>query len=176
MSIVIKQPGYPPPNGTPAYREPSVITDFIIHHEDGLLSETPIQVDAQHRAQGWDMIGYTWVIGEDGTIYQGRPVNMVPSAAYGRNTQSVDVSLTGDFQPGTPGYNGSPTLAQIKSLKELCLYAHQTIPTIERTIGHRDVATMFYPDDTGDYSTDCPGTTLWLLIPEIRAYVSANLK
>lgn len=173
MNII--QPNYPPPNGTPSYRDLSAVTDFIVHHEDGPWDETPLQVDAQHRSQGWDMIGYTFVIGKDGTVYQGRPMNMVPSAAYGRNTQSVDVSLTGDFQPGTEGYCGSPTPEQIQSLKDLAVYVHQQIPSIERTIGHRDVATLFYPKDTGDYSTACPGDTLYALLPEIRQYVAGKL-
>ena len=173
MSINIQQPAYPPPNGSPAYRDPSQITSFIIHHEDGPWDETPLQVDAQHRAQGWCMIGYTWVIGKDGTIYQGRPMKMVPAAAEDMNTASVDVSLTGDFQPGTEGYCGSPTPAQLQSLKELCLWAHQQIPSIAQTIGHRDVATIMHDPSV---ATACPGETLYGLIPEVRDYVAQNLK
>jgi N-acetylmuramoyl-L-alanine amidase len=168
----IVQPNYAPPNGSPAYRELSQITGFVVHHEDGPWDETPLQVDAQHRAQGWCMIGYTWVIGKDGTVYQGRPMNMVPAAAEDYNTASVDVSLTGDFQPGTPGYDGSPTPEQLQSLKDLCVYAHQQIPSIERIIGHRDVAGM---ENDPSVATACPGQTLYDLLPEIRAYVAARL-
>lgn len=162
MNIV--QPNYPPPSTEPAYRDLSVVTLFIIHHEAGPRDETALQVDAQHRSQGWAMIGYTWVIGEDGTVSQGRPMNMVPAAAQGSNTISVDVSLTGNFEPSDPGYTGPPTPAQIQALKDLCVYAHQKIPTINQTLGHRDVN-----------QTACPGDDLYKLLPEIRDYVHAEL-
>lgn len=171
VELTIVQPHYPPWNGSPAYRDPSVITDFIVHHEDGPWNESPEAVDAQHRAQGWAGIGYTWVIGKDGTIYQGRPIDMVPAAAQDDNTNSVDVSLTGDFEPGTEGYCGKPTDAQLESLKKLSVYAHQRIPTIVRTIGHRDVAKI---KEDPSVSTACPGQTLYDLLPEIRAYVMAH--
>ena len=118
------------------------------------------------------MIGYSWVIGEDGTVYQGRPLEMVPAAAEDDNTASVDVSLTGNFQSDDPGYTGPPTTAQIQSLKDLCVFAHQKIPTIARIIGHRDVAQM-----KGDPSvaTACPGDKLYALLPEIRAYTHEKL-
>lgn len=173
--LVIKQPEYPPWNGSPAYRDLSEVTAFIIHHEAGPRDETPEAVDAQHRAQGWAGIGYTWVIGEDGTIYQGRPMNMVPAAAQDMNTESVDVSLTGNFQSDDPGYTGPPTAAQILALKQLCLWAHQPEQglSLMRTIGHRDVAII-----KGDPSvaTACPGNELYILLPEIRQYVNENLK
>lgn len=172
MAINIQQPAYPPITGSPDYRQLSQVTSFIIHHEAGPWDETPLQVDAQHRSQGWVMIGYTWVIGKDGTIYQGRPMNMVPAAAQDMNTVSVDVSLTGNFEPSAQGYCGSPTAAQIQSLKELCLWAHQQIPSISQTIGHRDVATIM---NDPSVATACPGDTLYALIPDVRSYVAENL-
>ncbi len=173
--MTIVHPDYPAWAGSPAYRDESSISDFIVHHSDGSPDQTPLEIDHEHRAEGWCGIGYTWVIGKDGTVYQGRPVGMVPSAAYGRNEQSVDVCLLGDFQPGTAGYVGAPTVAQVQSLKELSVYAHQKIPTLERIIGHRDVATLFYPSDPGDYATACPGDALEALLAEVRAYTAAQL-
>lgn len=168
----IEQPAYPAWNGTPAYRDPSQIVAFIIHHEAGPRDETPLQVDAQHRAQGWDGIGYTWVIGEDGTVYWGRPIKMVPAAAQDMNTVSVDVSLTGNFQSDDPGYTGPPTDAQIQALKDLCVWAHQQIPSINQIDGHRDVA-MIMEDPS--VATACPGNILYAMLPEIRAYVHEKL-
>jgi len=156
-------------------RPVSEITDLIIHHSDGPGNQDILAIDQEHRAEGWAMIGYSYVIAGNGMIYKGRPDNVVPSAAYGRNTQSVDVCLLGDFQPGTDGFQSSVPVAQLQSLKDLSVYLHQQFPTIVRTIGHRDVATLYYPQDEGDYSTACPGTVLWDLLPQIRSYVSSKL-
>jgi N-acetylmuramoyl-L-alanine amidase len=150
-------------------RNLSLVTDFIVHHSDGALTQGPLDIDIEHRNRGWAMIGYHYVITPNGDVYEGRPITTVPAAAYGRNLQSVDVCLVGDFQPGTPGFSGSPTEAQVASLKELRHYIQQVVPSIARTIGHRDVAPDFYPQDEGDYSTACPGDNLEKLLPEIRS-------
>jgi N-acetylmuramoyl-L-alanine amidase len=169
----IVHPDYPAWSGTPAFRSitDGTVTALIIHHGDDALDTTPLAIDAQHRSQGWDGIGYHYVIPGDGTIYSGRPLTMVPAAAEDYNTASVDVCLCGDFQPGTDGYDGSPTPAQVESLKLLSAWLHEAIPSIERTIGHRDVAVI-----TGhpDVATACPGDSLYALLPAIKAYVEAN--
>jgi|HubBroStandDraft_6_1064221.scaffolds.fasta_scaffold02059_9 N-acetylmuramoyl-L-alanine amidase len=162
MNIV--QPAYPPLNGEPAYRDLSVVVDEIIHHSAGPTTQTVLDIDAFHRARGYVMIGYTLIIGADGTVYQGRPLEMVPAAAQGFNTISVDICLIGNFQPDDPGYTGMPTAAQIQSLKDASVYVHQKCPNIERTLGHRDLM-----------SDACPGDLLYALIPSIRAYVAGKL-
>lgn len=158
-----------------ASRQISDITDFIIHHTAGALTQTPLQIDAEHRAIGMAMIGYNYVITPDGVVSIGRPNFYVPAAAFGRNMESLNVSLVGNFQHDDSGYTGPPTAEQIASLNELSVYVHATYPSIVRTIGHRDVATMFYPDNTGDYSTACPGDELYALVPAVRMYTNQNL-
>jgi N-acetylmuramoyl-L-alanine amidase len=148
-------------------RSLSLVTDFIVHHSDGPLTQGPLDIDREHRYEGWIMIGYHYLITPDGKVYEGRPIAAIPAAAYGRNLQSVDVCLVGDFQPGTPLFT-HPTDVQVASLKELRQYVQQLVPTIERTIGHRDVAPDFYPQDEGNYATACPGDALEALLPEIR--------
>lgn len=165
---------YPLPAFPMTPRSLSVITDYIIHHDAGSLTETPLQIDAQHRAEGWAMIGYNYVIDPDGTVSDGRPLDVVPSAAYGRNAQSVNVSCVGNFQEGDAGYTGPPTLAQVQALVDLGVYVHQRLPSIVRTIGHRDVATMFYDGD-GAYATACPGNQLYALIPHIKSQIASHL-
>ena len=157
-------------------RSISDITDFAVHHSDGSQNQTPLQIDAEHRAEDWAMIGYNLLIGADGTVYMGRPAEFVPSAALGRNEQSFNVCLLGDYQPGTEGYNGSVPAAQLQALKDVSVWAHLRYPTIERIIGHRDVAPMFHPENEGYYSTSCPGDTLYSLLPEVRAYTIAQLQ
>lgn len=171
--MIIKTVEYPAP-GYMTPRSLADVTDLIFHHSDGSPTQTPLEIDAEHRAEGWSMIGYNFVIAGDGTVYEGRPLDVVPSAAYGRNAQSIDVCLLGDFQPGTQGY-AEPSVAQVNAAGELSVYVHQRYPQIVRTIGHRDVATMFYPNDPGDYSTACPGDTFEAMLAGIRAYTRDKL-
>lgn len=74
--------------------------------------------------------------------------------------------LVGQFQPGAPAYTGKPTDAQLDALVELGKFVHQKYP-IERTIGHRDVATM-YPMNEAEYATACPGDNLYDLLPHLK--------
>lgn len=173
MNIV--QVNYPAPNGEMSPRQLSQITDLVIHHSDGPWEQSALEIDAEHRAEGWCEIGYNFVIGKDGTIWAGRPLQYVPSAALGRNLESVNVCLTGDFEPGTPGFCGHPTDAQVQSLKELSVHLHRALPTIVRTIGHRDVAPMFYPGNEAEYATACPGANLYALLSEIKSYVRSQV-
>lgn len=165
---------YPAPAFPMSPRSESTITDYIIHHEAGSLTETPLEIDQQHREEGWAMIGYNYIVGTDGTISTGRPLDVVPSAAYGRNTESVNVSCVGNFQQGDVGFTGPPTQAQLDALVDLGVYLHKRFPSIVRTIGHRDVATLFYGGN-GNYATACPGSVLYGLLPEIKEKIASQL-
>lgn len=161
--------------GTLTPRSVSMITDFIIHHTAGPINQTALDICKEHMDRGFSTIGYNWVITEDGVVHSGRQIEYVPAAAYGRNTQSVNVALTGNFEFGDPGYTGPPTPQQIQALKDLCVYAHASMPNIVRTIGHKDVAPLFFPSDEADYSTACPGSQLYSLIPAVKQYVREKL-
>lgn len=175
FGAIFPTPAYKIPGVNYATRSLSDITDFIIHHSAGGVDQTPADIDNEHRARGMAFIAYNWIITKDGTVYQGRPLGWVSSAAYGRNKQSVNVVLTGNFEHGDSGYTGKPTAKQIESLNRLALTAHTHITSIERTIGHRDVSSLFYSDSPANYSTACPGSDLYALIPSVREYVRSNL-
>jgi len=163
---------YPEPQSQMTLRLIGQITDLIIHHSDGPTMQSPLDIDAEHRVRGMCMIGYNYIINGEGQVYAGRPLIYVPSAAYGRNPESVNVCVLGDFQSDDPGYTGVPTGAQIDALMALSIQLHHQYSTIVRTIGHCDVATMFYPNDTADYSTACPGDKLYLLLPTIKSAIT----
>lgn len=150
----------------------SAITDIIVHHTAGSLTQGPLDIDAEHRNQGWAMIGYNYVVTPNGQVYDARPLTVVPAAAFGRNTESINIVLVGQFQPDSAHYTGPPTPAQLLSLRDLVLSLHKQFPGIVRTIGHRDVAPLFYNGD-GDYATSCPGDKLYCELPAIKSYVAS---
>lgn len=172
----IEQVNYPAPATAMAMRQLSSISDIIIHHTAGPLSQTALEIDQEHRAEGWAGIGYNYVIDKDGVIFAGRPDMYVPAAAFGRNAESTNIVIIGDFQSNDSGYTGEPGSAQLESLKALVLYLHKKYPSIARTIGHRDVATMFYPADQAPYATACPGDKLYAHLADVKTYVQENMK
>ena len=137
----------------------------VVHHSAGALTETVAEIHAQHLAQGWSGIGYTFVIYPDGSIHTGRPMRDVPAATEGFNTESVAVCLIGNFEPGSDGYTGSPTPEQINSLVDISVYIHENIPSISATKGHRDFN-----------STACPGENLYNYLPTLRTTVAIAMQ
>lgn len=171
----IEQVHYPAPQFAMTPRSLADVTDLIVHHTAGSLTQTPLEIDQEHRNIGDAMIAYNFVITPDGKVHEGRPVSYVPAAAYGRNAQSVNVVLVGQFQPDAPNYTGPPTAAQLDALLQFGIWVHRELPSIVRTIGHCNVAPMFYPQDTADYATDCPGKKLIDQLPSIKARIARAL-
>ncbi|MEK0324211.1 MAG: N-acetylmuramoyl-L-alanine amidase [Nitrosopumilus sp.] len=91
-------------------------TNYIIVH----ISDSPqgrgdgaVEIDRWHRERGFDAIGYHYVILEDGTVEQGRPVLAVGAhcRADGRNHDSIGICLI--------GHSGERTVTQLDSLQLL---------------------------------------------------------
>ncbi len=176
MNII--QPNYPPPNNPLTPRSASDITDLVIHHSDGPVDQTPLEIDTEERntttQTPYSMIPYEYLIDSKGNVYKGRPDLFESGASFGRNPMSVAVCCIGGFQEGD-GYTGPPSDAMLNSLLELCIYLHRLYPTIERTYAHRDIAPMFYPNDEGDYSTACCGNVLYEHLPDLKSKIAAAL-
>ena len=64
------------------------------------------QIRADHKKQGWSDIGYHVVIYRDGTIHDGRPMDLIGAhcAAGGHNNGSIGVCYIGGLEnnPGVP--------------------------------------------------------------------------
>ena len=173
MNIVT--PPYVGPRSPWVARNTGSVTDFIVHHSAGPKSQTPMEIEAFELGRGDNGMPYTWLIDDKGTVYTGRPPHAVSAATYGRNSESVAVCMIGNFELGDTGYNGPVSDAALASLVDLCILAHRQLPSIVRTIAHRDVALLFYPQDQGDYSTACCGSELYAYLPTLRAKVGAAL-
>ena len=53
------------------------------------------EITRWHKKRGWRTIGYHYVVKIDGTIEEGRSVNMVGAHTKGHNTGSIGVSYAG---------------------------------------------------------------------------------
>ncbi|XP_017752210.1 PREDICTED: peptidoglycan recognition protein 3-like [Eufriesea mexicana] len=96
--------------------------------------------------QGWFDIGYNFVIGEDGNVYEGRGWNYVGAHAPGYNTQSIGICIIGDFS------DFLPSEVALKAVNTLVDYGVSLGKISEdyRIIGHRQVR-----------NTVCPGEVLY---------------
>lgn len=121
------------------------IDEIIIH-----CSDTPAnmdcgrdEIDRWHKANGWSGIGYHYVIRRDGTIEDGRDIEMIGAHALGHNANSIGVCLIGG-KGGSGKTDCNFTAAQWGALR--ILVSHLTSQYQgARVIGHRDVAAKACP-------------------------------
>ncbi|XP_071581463.1 peptidoglycan recognition protein 3-like [Temnothorax nylanderi] len=94
----------------------------------------------------WCDIGYSFLIGEDGNIYEGRGWDYVGAHAPGYNTQSIGMCVIGNFT------GRLPNAAALKALDELiaCGVSLGKIKVNYNVIGHRQAK-----------ATECPGTSFF---------------
>ncbi|CAL1526534.1 unnamed protein product [Lymnaea stagnalis] len=104
--------------------------------------------------RGWDDIGYSFVIGGDGSVYEGRGWDRVGAHTLGYNTVGLGFCLAGDFT------NHLPPKVQMDTARQLidCGVSLGKINSTYTLRGHRDMKP----------STDCPGNTLYA---EIRTWL-----
>ena len=102
-------------------------------------------IDRCHRAKGWAMVGYHWVIKQDGTIQQGREEKYAGSHVKHYNSHAIGVCYIGGKD--AKGRNtDTRTPAQKAALWFLLKDLKQSYPQA-RIVGHRD-----FPNVT----KDCP--------------------
>lgn len=113
---------------------------------------TVADIRAMHKAQGWVDIGYHYLIYRDGSIHEGRNVDMVGAHCQGHNAQSIGVCYVGGVARDGKTPKDTRTQAQKDALIHLlmqlvCLYPDATIR------GHRDFAAKACPsfDATKEY-------------------------
>lgn len=140
------------------------ITRLTVHHtaEIAGMGERPDAdlvkgIQNFHRnTRDWADIGYHWIIGQDGKVYEGRALHVQGAhAGGGNNKENLGISIIGDFTATMP-----PTPA-IRTLT-LFLRAQQKryrIP-MDQVFGHREFK-----------ATACPGDMLFAWLERYRATV-----
>ncbi|UUB18464.1 endolysin [Salmonella phage vB_SalS_PC192] len=101
------------------------------------------EISQWHREQGWLAIGYHFVIRRDGTIEEGRPVDVVGSHVKDWNSKSVGVCLVGGIDDKGK-FEANFTPAQMQSLKEKLADLKDMYPDAEIK-AHHDVAPKACP-------------------------------
>ncbi|XP_018053136.1 PREDICTED: peptidoglycan recognition protein-like isoform X2 [Atta colombica] len=136
--------------GIPKYcRDQETCSDIVRTYQDLHLDQ-----------RGWWDIGYNFVIGEDGNVYEGRGWDYTGAHAIGYNTQSIGICIIGDFTDFLPNE------AALKALNKLIAYGvlFGKIKKNYNVIGHRQVR-----------DTECPGETFYKFVVNLPRW-TANPK
>ncbi|MCS7019045.1 MAG: N-acetylmuramoyl-L-alanine amidase [Cytophagales bacterium] len=171
--------GLPPPRNPP---EATQVRFIIIHHEAGSnnprdFTETVRNIYIFHtQSNGWNDIGYNFVIAQNGVIFEGRDGqgrmdgdNVLGAHFCGKNSNTMGICLLGNYM------TAEPPQAALLSLHRLIAWkmekenlpnpfgraVHLPGTSLQSTLniisGHRDGC-----------STDCPGENVYRRLEEIR--------
>lgn len=120
--------------------------NMIIVHCSATKAEQDIgaeEIDAWHKKQGWQEIGYHYVIRRNGTIEKGRDLEKAGAHCRGQNKHSIGVCLAGGINgAGRPENNF--TAEQFASLKLLLSELKEKFPQAG-IYGHCDFAAKACP-------------------------------
>jgi hypothetical protein len=125
-------------------------------------------------ANGWDDIGYNWLIDPNGVLYEGRGDGRLGAHFCGTNGGTAGVCILGDFTDITPTYSAIDKLTSLYSWKacdngidplgaEFHPGSGKVVPNIA---GHRD----------GTCSTSCPGDAFYPLLPQVRTAIQDRIE
>jgi hypothetical protein len=179
-----------PPRTAPQYGDVQVA---FVHHTVSLNDYTAADVPSiilgicrfHRNSNGWNDIGYNFVVDKFGTLWEGRAGGIdqpvVGAQAQGFNSQSTGIANIGTFDdvPETDAalssmaalirwklpLTGAPTAGSTQLVSaggSSNRFPAGTRVTLDRVSGHRDVD-----------ATDCPGGMLYDQLPTLRALVGS---
>ena len=101
-------------------------------------------IDRWHRAQGWDCIGYHYVVKLDGTVQEGRPIERMGAHCKGHNANSIGICYIGGLTADGKEPKDTRTAAQKAALLSLIRRLKSNF-TGAKVYGHKDFARKACP-------------------------------
>jgi LysM repeat protein len=129
------------------------VNRITIHHtaEHGKVATLPDievvrRIENYHReGRKWCAIGYHYLIGKDGRVYEGRPANLQGAHVLSENENNIGISVMGDWDKKLP------TVPQLSALKAFLEDTRDRFKVARNRIyGHRDLNRSV-----------CPGAALY---------------
>jgi N-acetylmuramoyl-L-alanine amidase len=126
------------------------ITRITVHHtgeHEGLIGLPDIEVvrriENYHRnGRHWPAIGYHYLIGKDGRVYEGRPVHYQGAHVSSENEHNLGISMVGDFQNRLPNAEQLAVLAKFLNDQRTRFRVGKS-----RVYGHRDLNKSICPGE-----------------------------
>ena len=136
----------------------NLIERIVVHHSASGRSTTFAQIRRWHTApkpqgNGWNEIGYNYVILSNGRLRVGRPLPQTGAHARGVNSTSIGICVVGNNLKAGQEW----TEAQWKTVRQVVSACSLLWPRI-KVCGHRDVMAPGY--------TECPGIDIGTLLPD----------
>lgn len=131
---------------------PSMI---VLHHSDSSKMNV-LDIHKCHQDKGWSGIGYHFFISKEGSIYKGRPLEVIGAHCEGFNLYSIGICAQGNYMAE------NMPIKQQQAIVELCKYLCETYK-IKMIKGHKEMK-----------STLCPGIKYPL--KEIRTDVFSQIR
>ena len=116
----------------------STIDTIILHHAEASSCSVK-DINWWHIQRGYSCIGYHYLVRKDGSIYKGRPDNVIGAHAKGSNSTSIGICFEGMYDKQIMPQ------AQLEAGKELVAYLKKKY-NITKVKKHSDVC-----------ATSCPG-------------------
>jgi len=130
------------------------ITEIIVHctATPEYRDYTVADIRQWHKRRGWSDIGYHYVVYRDGTVHEGRDVDISGAHCEGHNVNSIGVVYVGGVAPDGHTPKDTRTDLQKAALLSLLLDLRRMYPGAE-IHGHRDFASKACPsfDATKEY-------------------------
>lgn len=101
-------------------------------------------IDLWHKAQGWDCIGYHYVVKLDGTVESGRDIEKVGAHCKGHNAHSIGICYIGGLAADGKTPKDTRTPQQKAALRLLVDNLKRVYPG-SQVYGHRDFAKKACP-------------------------------
>ena len=126
------------------------VNRITIHHtaEHGAVATLPDievvrRIENYHRnGRKWCAIGYHYLVGKDGRIYEGRPANLQGAHVLSENENNIGISMMGDFD------KKMPSARQLAALKAFLEDTRDRFKVgRNRVYGHRDLNRSVCPGD-----------------------------
>uniref|UniRef100_A0A1Y1LQB5 Peptidoglycan-recognition protein n=1 Tax=Photinus pyralis TaxID=7054 RepID=A0A1Y1LQB5_PHOPY len=138
----------------PQTLEENPAPNVIIHHSTGPSCENEHSCKSRVKSfqnyhmdtNRWNDIGYNFLVGEDGNVYEGRGWGKVGAHAPGYNTRSIGICVIGNYE------SRLPNRAALEAVQNLIAFgAAKGYITYDYALrGHRQVT-----------ATLCPGNALY---------------
>lgn len=155
----------------PVYSVPlSVRTEVLVHYHGGPPHDASgvamaVEIEAIHLDKGWAGVGYNFMVGQDGVIYEGRGWSLVGAHCPGHNRTGIGIYVA-------VGGDQKPTAEALHAVRELYDEACRRTGRQLRKSWHG-----------ANYATECPGSRLiaWVragmpdpLAPVVRPAPTSN--
>ncbi len=164
------------PHPSPSFTE---VTHLIVHHAASTNASSDWAGvvrsiwDFHVNSNGWDDVGYNWLIDPNGVVYEGRGNDIQGAHFCSRNTGTAGICMLGNFNTAEASAQAVESLIELLSWKACDKDIDPTATTLHATsnlnlptiAGHRDGC-----------STECPGDLFYPTFSVIRGAVSAYIE